>query len=649
MSLITRLKTSRKLAVVFGSLSLVSAVTLGVISMHVNKMDDATDNLDRTYRIIIAIDNATTAMVNQETGLRGYLLAGDEKFLEPYREGTRAFAQNVDKARQLMSNPERQRMLEELNRLGADWHATAERAIQQMASPATREEGRQVEIRGQGKAAMDGLRAQASKLSEALATVLKERNDQEDEAAASAKLYAVGGGVLMVLMSLIAGFLLYADVGAPIVAMTAAMRRLAGGDLSDEIPGAGRVDEIGAMSEAVRVFRDNAAERERLERAARVDLDREAHRQAHIEKLINNFRGLVSKMLQSFRHETDEMKGAADTLTKAAGANNREANTAKSASANASANVQTVAAAAEQLSASIREIAGQANRTHQVVANANAIAAETDSKVAGLAESASKISEVVQMISGIAAQTNLLALNATIEAARAGEAGKGFAVVAAEVKSLADQAGKASGEIAALISSVQSSTGSAVESLRSITGIMSEVSSFTTAIASAVEEQDAATNEIAQSIRLASAGTSQASSSVETVSNEIANTSSEAGRVMSVSQSIEKVAGELSASVDTFLRDVTADVTERRTSLRTKTQEAVVVFASGRRAPTRMRDMSEIGVQIEGIDGLTPGAQVTLEWSNGLRVGAKVVRAADGAAGLKFDTPVKDAPWLKAA
>jgi methyl-accepting chemotaxis protein len=267
----------------------------------------------------------------------------------------------------------------------------------------------------------------------------------------------------VVFLSVIAGLLLYFDIGVPLVAMTAAMRRLAGGDISIEVPGAGRSDELGDMAAAVGVFRDNAAERQRLERSAQVELDREAHRQANIEKLIETFRGMISQVLQSFRHETDEMKSAAGTLTSAAGTANQEADAAKTASANASSNVQTVAAAAEQLSASIREIAGQAGKTLQVVANANTIAAETDNKVAGLASSASKISEVVQLISGIAGQTNLLALNATIEAARAGEAGKGFAVVAAEVKSLADQASKASGEIAELISSVQTSTESAVD------------------------------------------------------------------------------------------------------------------------------------------------------------------------------------------
>jgi hypothetical protein len=116
-----------------------------------------------------------------------------------------------------------------------------------------------------------------------------------------------------------------------------------------------------------------------------------------------------------------------------------------------------------------------------------------------------------------------------------------------------------------------------------------------------------------------------------------------------VSQSIEKVAGDLSFSVDKFLQDVTTDVTERRASLRMKTREAVVVFASGRRAPTHTRDVSESGIQIDAVDGLSAGVEVTLEWINGARATAKVVRVGDGFVGLRFDSAVKNAPWLQAA
>jgi methyl-accepting chemotaxis protein len=99
--------------------------------------------------------------------------------------------------------------------------------------------------------------------------------------------------------------------------------------------------------------------------------------------------------------------------------------------------VQTVAAAAEELGSSIREIASQTQRTSSFVQAATELTETTDADVASLAAAAERVGQVVDLIRSIADQTNLLALNATIEAARAGEAGRGFAVVASEVKALA--------------------------------------------------------------------------------------------------------------------------------------------------------------------------------------------------------------------
>jgi len=109
--------------------------------------------------------------------------------------------------------------------------------------------------------------------------------------------------------------------------------------------------------------------------------------------------------------------------------------------------LETAAAAAAELSVSIKEISRQLGQANQVVRAAAADATATNEDIAGLAHVAQKIGDVVKLIQDIAGQTNLLALNATIEAARAGEAGRGFAVVASEVKSLAVQTAKATEEI----------------------------------------------------------------------------------------------------------------------------------------------------------------------------------------------------------
>ena len=190
------------------------------------------------------------------------------------------------------------------------------------------------------------------------------------------------------------------------------------------------------------------------------------------------------------------MEGAAQAMTATAEKTSRQATAVSAASSQALANVQTVAAATEELSASIGEIGQQATRSSQITTKATNKAQRTDITANGLARFAEKIGEVVKLIQQIASQTNLLALNATIEAARAGEHGKGFAVVASEVKALANQTGKATEEIAAQIQSIQGATQEVVTAIRAIGTTIGEVSEIASVIAAAVEEQGAATHEM---------------------------------------------------------------------------------------------------------------------------------------------------------
>src|SRR5581483_2598844 len=158
-------------------------------------------------------------------------------------------------------------------------------------------------------------------------------------------------------------------------------------------------------------------------------------------------------------------------------------------SRDASSNVQSVATATEELSSSVGEIGRQVRETARIAGEAVDQARATTDHVGGLSKAASRIGDVVELINNIAEQTNLLALNATIEAARAGDAGRGFAVVAAEVKALAEQTSKATGEIGQQIADIQAATQQSVGAISNISGTIERLSEISSTIAAAVEQQ----------------------------------------------------------------------------------------------------------------------------------------------------------------
>ena len=205
------------------------------------------------------------------------------------------------------------------------------------------------------------------------------------------------------------------------------------------------------------------------------------------------------------------------TIGNAIASTNQQATSAAAAAVQASTNVNAVAAGASQLTSSVQEINSQVVKALDVSNEAVKQAQQAGSTIQSLVDDARKISSVVDLISTIAAQTNLLALNATIEAARAGDAGRGFAVVAGEVKNLAAQTARATGEISAHILAVQSSSEEARAAIEGISGTISSINAISVSISAAVEEQSAVTSDMAQNMQQAAKGVEMITHSMEEV------------------------------------------------------------------------------------------------------------------------------------
>jgi methyl-accepting chemotaxis protein len=378
------------------------------------------------------------------------------------------------------------------------------------------------------------------------------------DAAFRAELYRVLGGLAVVLVVLLgATLLLGRGLTRPILALDLVMRRLADNDFTVAVPGADRRDEIGDMARAVQVFRENGLAMTKLRQESEAAEQRRAEqRAAEMRALADGVEREIKTVVDDVGAQVGQLQASAATLTQTARTTSDQSARAAEAASAAGGGIEIVAAAAEELTASINAISQEMARTAEMNRRAIDEAARTRAIANGLSSAASRIGDVVELITAIAGQTNLLALNATIEAARAGEAGKGFAVVAGEVKHLANQTAQATGEIGQQVAAIQTATREVVSAIEVIGGTIDGLGQATATIASAVEEQGAATREIARNVQMAADGVGRTGQDLTLVREAAGHTDRESAEVGSVADDLLTRVQGLSTRMDGFIASV---------------------------------------------------------------------------------------------
>jgi methyl-accepting chemotaxis protein len=369
---------------------------------------------------------------------------------------------------------------------------------------------------------------------------------------------AMAAGVAALLVML-ATMVIVRRVTKPLRSVTESLTAIADGKADVAIDCDDRADEIGEIARTLAVFKANSQERRRLreEQAAAASAAAD-QRKAELRNFVDEFRASVGSMIDHVEKSSNDFERVAQQLTDTARKTADLSGQSADVSETASEHVRSAAAASDELSSSISEIARRVQDSSAIAAEAVQQAAATDQRITELSEAGNRIGDVVKLITSIAAQTNLLALNATIESARAGEAGRGFAVVAQEVKNLAGQTAKATEEISSQIASMQLATQESVGAIRAIGQTIERMNEIATAISAAVEEQHAATENIAQSVRAAASGTADVAANTRNAAQRANETGETSGRMFASAKALSGESLRLKAEVERFLEGVKA-------------------------------------------------------------------------------------------
>ncbi len=499
------------------------------------------------------------ATITYRAIVRSHLLATDEAGRQLQEDLLAKWITNTDKARKayepLVTSAEERVLYDEFSTAWAEYLA----GVKEVLVLSRKNEDKEARVL-HAKASLAGVKADETLQKDVLL------NSKGADAAGSQAAEGFDNDIKIVLSSLLltiiigigAAVFLVRGVSAGIKSIVAPMQALGNGDLTAQVPHQGEKTEIGAMAEALQVFKQALIAKKAADEAAARDADAKIERGRRVDSITRDFESLIGEIVATVSSASTQLEASAGTLTSTAERAQQLTTTVAAASEEASTNVRSVASATEEMASSINEIGRQVQDSARMAGEAVDQARKTNDRVSELSKAAARIGDVVELINTIAGQTNLLALNATIEAARAGEAGRGFAVVASEVKALAEQTAKATGEIGQQITGIQTATQDSVNAIKEIGGTIEKLCEISSTIASAVEEQGAATQEISRNVQQAAHGTQQVSSNITDVQRGASETGSASSQVLAAAQSLSGDSNRLKLEVGKFLNSVRA-------------------------------------------------------------------------------------------
>jgi len=535
------------------ALALVILMAIGAVSYNSTaKFMDSAGWVTHTYEVLDNLTGFLAAMNDAETGQRGYVITGQDQYLEPYRNASAVANQNLKNLRQLTAdNPVQQRRLDALEPAVATKFAELQETIDLRRDKGFEAAAKEV-LTDKGKEAMDRIRQLSGEMQEEENGLLKQRSEEEKARAQATKLTIIFGSFLALIFVMTAGFVITRNIATPLKEVSEAAQRIAAGDLLVDLVSDGRGDEVGVLTQTFsRMTKSLKQMSEVAKQIAKGDLTVEPTPQSERDVLGNAFLAMVGDLRKAMREigEGVDVLGASASeilaTTKQVTTGAAETATSVTETTTTVEEVKQTAVVSSQKAKRVSESAqnvaqiAQAGRksVDGTIEEITRMRSQMDliaESIVRLSEQSQAIGEIVATVNDLADQSNLLAVNAAIEAAKAGEQGKGFAVVAQEVRSLAEQSKKATVQVRTILGDIQKATNGAVLATEQGTkAVESGVKQATKsgdsvkALAESITEASQAATQIAASSQQQLLGMDQVASAMENI--KIATTQNIAG------------------------------------------------------------------------------------------------------------------------